>query len=197
MASTRDGATRLAPLAPDPADLEDRSARAWTERMAVRRLPDGRYAVETDRATYVADLSTGRCTCPDHEIRGERCKHLRRVAIEVTAARVPPPERPACAACGAPAREGEPPLCADCRLDPGDPARDRETGGRVLVLAVRPERADAVELPGLGHTVAAHPTNAAYDPDDPVVEAVYTDAVDRTPPRRYRFPRSRLERIEA
>jgi len=89
----RPRASRKAPLAPDTAALEDRSARAWTEAMAVRLLPDGRYAVESERgATYVVDLDARRCSCPDHEIRGVRCKHMRRVAIEITAGRLPTPD---------------------------------------------------------------------------------------------------------
>lgn len=80
------------PLAPDTATLDSRATRAWLERMAVRRLPDGRYAVETDSdTTYVVDLASGRCSCPDHEIRGAHCKHLRRVAIEITRGRLDPP----------------------------------------------------------------------------------------------------------
>jgi len=81
------------PLAPDTAALEDRSARAWTEPMSARPLPDGRYAVESgNAATYVIDLDDPRCSCPDHEIRGVRCKHMRRVAIEITRGRLPPPD---------------------------------------------------------------------------------------------------------
>ena len=30
---------------------------------------------------YLVDRREGRCTCPDHEHRGVRCKHLRRVAF--------------------------------------------------------------------------------------------------------------------
>jgi len=37
--------------------------------------------------TYTVDGRRGRCTCPDHEHRGARCKHLRRVAL-ATGARV-------------------------------------------------------------------------------------------------------------
>ncbi len=89
----RPRASRKAPLAPDTATLEDRSARAWTEPMAVRPLPDGRYVVESARdATYVVDLDERRCSCPDHEIRGVRCKHMRRVAIEITEGRLPTPD---------------------------------------------------------------------------------------------------------
>jgi hypothetical protein len=60
--------------------------------MAVRPLPDGRYAVDSGgAATYVVDLEAPRCSCPDHEIRGVRCKHMRRVAIEITRDRLPSP----------------------------------------------------------------------------------------------------------
>jgi hypothetical protein len=61
--------------------------------MAVRPLGDGRYTVESERgATYVVDLDARRCSCPDHEIRGVRCKHMRRVAIEITEGRLPAPD---------------------------------------------------------------------------------------------------------
>jgi len=95
MTRTKSGrGSRKAPLAPDTAALDARSARAWTEAMAVRALPDGRYAVESEGgATYVVDLDAGRCSCPDHEIRGTRCKHMRRVAIEITEGRIPAPPR--------------------------------------------------------------------------------------------------------
>ena len=176
--------------------------------MAVRPLGDGRYAVDSESgATYVVDLDTGRCTCPDHEIRGERCKHVRRVAIEVTAGRVPAPDeqRVDCAACGAPilvrgaadaSRDRPPHLCDDCALDPGDLAIDRETGERLLIVAVTDRRAADVEVPDAGHTVADHPTNRGYDPADPVVYAVYPASVRDEPPRRYAFPISRLDRVD-
>ncbi|OYR74477.1 hypothetical protein DJ71_19235, partial [Halorubrum sp. E3] len=60
--------------------------------MTVRPLRDRRYVVETDGGTYVVALDAGTCTCPDHAIRGSRCKHLRRVAMEVTAGTVPAPD---------------------------------------------------------------------------------------------------------
>ena len=91
--SERPRAARKTPLAPDTTALEDRSARAWTEAMAVHPLCDGRYAVESERgATYVVDPDIGECSCPDHEIRDVRCKHMRRVAIEITEDRVPAPD---------------------------------------------------------------------------------------------------------
>lgn len=84
--------TQKSPLAPNTELLDPRSARAWTEPMSVRRLPDGRYVIETDSGgTYVVDLEEALCSCPDHEIRKTRCKHLRRVAIEVTRGQVEPP----------------------------------------------------------------------------------------------------------
>lgn len=78
-------------LAPDIRSLSDRGARAWIERMAVAPLEDS-YLVETESGgSYVVDPVDGTCTCPDQRIRQEVCKHLRRVAIEITAGRVPPP----------------------------------------------------------------------------------------------------------
>lgn len=195
---------RRTALAPDVRRLDERAARAWTERMAVRPLAGGRYAVDSaSGATYVVDLSDGSCTCPDYQIRGERCKHLRRVAIEITTRRLPAPGKRAavCDACGidtfVPEGEGPPDLCGACRVEPGDVVRDRETDDRLVVARVTPERAYDVVIEGVGETVADYATNEGYPADDPVVEAVYLgDLARREHPRRYSFPLSRLERVD-
>ena len=189
-------------LAPDLRSLSERAIRAWTERMAVRPLGD-RYAVDSESgATYVVDPVAGTCTCPDQQLRGETCKHLRRVAIEITSRRVPPPgkHRVDCVACGTETLvdrdAAEPPLCPACDLERGEVVLDRETGDRLVVVGVTPDRADEVTIPEMGRTVADHPTNDGYPTDDPVVEAVYLGAVGREQPRRYSFPRSRLRRTD-
>lgn len=204
MTQARNGTPpRREPLAPDLSALDDRSVRAWTEPMTVRQLPDDRYAVDgKSGATYVVDLEQSTCSCPDHVIRGERCKHLRRTAIEVTRGRVPSPRtRPRfCAVCGGrlkPADGDEPPLCAACGPEPGEIVLDRGTGSRLLVVEVTANRADEVEIPDRGWTVADHPTNRGYDPDDPVIEAVYVEDIgEKDSPRRYSFPVSRIARRE-
>ena len=186
-------------LAPDLRRLSDRAIRAWVEEMAVRPLGD-QYAVDSESgATYVVDPIDGTCTCPDNEIRGETCKHLRRVAIEITAGRVPPPgqRREYCGACGAetfvPTDDPGPPLCEACRVELGDVVLDRETGDRLVVVAVTDKRADEVDIDGKT-TVAEYPTNDGYPADDIVVRAVYvSDAVGRDDPTQYSFPLSRLE----
>jgi hypothetical protein len=187
------------PLAPDTSRLDGRSARAWTEPMAVTALGEGRYEVQNrEGRAYVVDLPDGDCTCPDHRIRGESCKHLRRVAIEVTRGQVPAPGkvRGTCRGCGREAfvPEDGPSFCRGCRLEPGDLATDRETGDAVLVVRVTDERADAVEVDGTGRSVADYETNAGYPADDPVVEVVYPfgggKSLDER--RRYAFPHSRL-----
>lgn len=192
---------RRVALAPDFDRLDERSARAWRERMAVTPLGDGRYRVESEHGTYVVDLPDNDCTCPDQTYRHQRCKHLRRVAIEVTTGRVPPPGRRevGCDACGTAFLAGEdavPPfLCADCHVERGDAVSDRETGDLLVVTAVRPERASEAAVPGTDHTVATYPTNEGYPATDPVVEAVYAgDLARREDPTRYAFPRSRLRR---
>jgi hypothetical protein len=169
--------------------------------MAVRPLGEGRYVVKSQSgAEYLVDLPNGDCTCPDHEIRGERCKHLRRVAIEINERRVPPPGRVEgdCAICG---RESFLPeagaaVCADCWLDRGDVATDRETGDRVIVYRLTDETAEERYIDDADCTVADYPKNDGYPRDDPVVEVVYpvsgeADA-DLGERARYAFPYSRL-----
>jgi len=187
----------LVALAPDPGTLSERGLRAWTERMAVHPLGET-YAVESESgARYIVDPREGTCSCPDARMRDETCKHLRRVAIEITAGQVPPPgEHPACRSCGAETTPNEEPpvLCATCALEPGDIVLDRETGDRLVVVRVTPRRADEVEIAATNTTVAGHPSNEGYPDDDPVVEAVYVaDVTRRDDPRRYAFPLARLE----
>ncbi|WP_135303400.1 SWIM zinc finger family protein [Haloarcula amylovorans] len=192
-------------LAPDPSSLSSRAVRAWTERMAVRQQRDGTYAVATESGhTYVVDLRDHSCTCPDHEIRGERCKHLRRVAIEITARRIAPPgrQRARCDVCEEVTfvpEEAEPPhLCGNCRVAPGDIVVDRETGDSLVVAEVMNERANEYVIEATGKTVAAHDTNDGYPKDDIVVEVTYLgDATRNDNPRRYAFPYSRLNHTDA
>lgn len=191
--------SRKRALAPDLRRLDERAARAWTEQMAVRPLSGARYAVDSaSGATYVVDALAGTCTCPDHQIRGERCKHVRRVAIEITARQVPPPGRTwaVCDACGgetfAPEGAPAPHLCGTCALEPGEVVLDRETGDRLVVVRVTDRRADDVLIAAADSTVAAYPTNAGYPSDDLVVEATYLGDGDR----RYSFPLSRLQRTD-
>ncbi|MGQ3329758.1 SWIM zinc finger family protein [Halorubrum sp. FL23] len=182
-------------------ESDDRSSRAAAEEMTVRPLRDRRYVVETDGGTYVVALDAGTCTCPDHAIRGSRCKHLRRVAMEVTAGTVPAPDERvgACAVCGAetvvPFDAVGARLCDRHAFEPGTVVRDRETGKRLVVAAVTTERADAYRTDE-GRTVAEYPTNADYGAHEPVVEAVYVEAIRSDQSvgdgDRYGFPASRL-----
>jgi hypothetical protein len=171
--------------------------------MAVRPLRDGRYVVETDHGTYVVDLDARTCTCPDHAIRGSRCKHLRRVALDVSAGRVPPPsERTAvCAVCGGPTfvpmDATGPHLCERHALGPGDLVRDRESGDLLVVVAATGLRADEART-AEGKLVADYDTNDGYGDHEPVFEGVYLDSFDPDHPgrvTRYRFPASRLKPV--
>lgn len=190
-----------APLAPDPRELDARAARAWTEPMAVMPLGGGCYAVETDHGEYTVDLPGRRCTCPDYRYRHERCKHSRRVAIEINLERVPAPgqRRADCAVCGHEAfvpETADVPLCRDCRLADGDVAVDRETGDTLVVRRVRPDRADEHVIEATGKTVAEHDTNERYSADDLVVDVVYLgDKLRNREPRVYAFPYSRLRQV--
>jgi len=169
--------------------------------MAVTTLSGGCYTVATEHGEYTVDLPGRRCTCPDHRYRHERCKHIRRVAIEINLERVPAPgqRRADCAVCEREAfvpETVEPPLCDDCRLDPGDVAVDRETGDTLVVRGIRPEHADEHVIEATGKTVAAHDTNERYPADDLVVDVVYLgDELRTREPRVYAFPYSRLRRV--
>ena len=192
-----------------PADgTVGRAFRARVDPMTVRPLRDRRYVVETEGGTYVVDLDEKRCTCPDHAIRGSRCKHLRRVAIEITEGRVPAPdERTAvCAVCGertfVPMHATGPHLCDRHDLAPGDLVRDRETASLLVVTAATGQRADEATTDD-GRSVADYPTNADYGDHEPVFEAVYLESlrpvdgrVDLRGAKRYSFPASRLRRVE-
>ena len=191
-------------LAPDLREMSERAARAWAERMAVRHLGGARYAVDSQSgATYVVDAEAHSCTCPDHQIRGETCKHQRRVAIEITSRRVPPPgtRRVDCVACGTETfvsdASGPPALCGTCRVQAGDVVLDRETGDRLVVVAVTDRRADEVRIEPAETTVADYPTNEGYPADDIVVEVGYlSEFAGDTPRRTYSFPLSRLRRTD-
>jgi hypothetical protein len=166
--------------------------------MAVRPRRDGRYVVETAGGRYVVDPDGGSCTCPDARIRGARCKHRRRVAVEVAEGLVPAPgERTAvCAVCGGrtfvPSEATGPALCARHAFAPGSLVVDRETGDRLIVVAGPGGRADRVRTDE-GRLVAAYPSNAACGGHEPVFRVVYLDALRRDGPvRRYAFPASRL-----
>lgn len=189
----------------EAADRDDRSARARREPMTVRPLRDRRYVVETEGGTYVVALETGTCSCPDHEIRGSRCKHLRRVGIEVTDGRLPAPDERVgvCAVCGietiVPFGTAGPQLCERHDFERGEAVRDRETGTRLIVAGVTDRRADEYRTDER-RRVDAYPTNAAYGAHEPVVEAVYADSLGPAhgldDARRYGFPASRLVRAD-
>ncbi|UPW01432.1 TFIIB-type zinc ribbon-containing protein [Halorussus gelatinilyticus] len=208
MANTTASERTHASLPPVEGVTDIRSQRARMERMAVTPLGGGVYEIESQSGnTYSVDLPGGRCTCPDHNFRGVRCKHLRRVAMEVTEGRVPPPGQQAvtCRNCGDERFVDEtdrgPHFCEECGLDPGETVVDRETGDLLVVVRTTSRRADEVEITGHGCTVAEYSSNAAYRPDDVVVEAMYPvpaglGSGDLQPRhlRRYSFPRGRLAR---
>ncbi|GAB3677767.1 SWIM zinc finger family protein [Halopiger thermotolerans] len=204
-------ASPKAPLpVPTPDHLEERSLRARIEPMSVLALGDGLYEVESaSESTYLVDLGAGRCTCPDHVFRGARCKHVRRVAIEITEGRTPPPGEIAveCHDCGetlfVDEDADEPYYCDEHEIRPGDTVRDHETDDRLTVVDVSEYRSDAVQIGGTDETVAEYATNEDYDPGVPVVGAVYPHAsvkpngVVPSSLKVYVFPRTRLEKVTA
>lgn len=227
MTHARNTSASPASLSLPESELDRRSVRARTEPMTVEALGDALYEIRTENgSTYLVDLSSRRCSCPDHTFRDVRCKHLRRVAIEITESRVPAPGQVAvdCETCGTELfvsaerssadrsgaqrsrgdeAEAAPDYCRAHDLRPGTVVRDRETGDRLLVVTVSDRRADRVRVGESAYSVATYPNNRGYDPDGPVVGAVYPQSVEigsRGPEpdelRVYSFPRSRLERVE-
>lgn len=178
---------------------EGRAYRARAEPMTVRPLRDGRYVVESEGGTYVVDIERTTCTCPDNAIRGARCKHIRRVSLEIEAGAVPAPnerER-VCAVCGGrtfgPIDDWGPALCDRHDHAPGDVVRDRETGSLLVVVEALGERADEARTDE-GRLVSEYETNTAYGGQEPVFAAVYAESlpIDPGDARRYLFPASRL-----
>lgn len=77
------------------ANLEPRTRRARTEDMLVAlRKTGGIYSVRGESGnTYRVDIVEKNCTCPDQQRSTvERCKHLRRVEIELRNRTVPTPD---------------------------------------------------------------------------------------------------------
>ena len=176
-----------------------RASRARTEPMTLRPLRDGRTVVETDGGTYVVDSDHEQCTCPDAAIRGARCKHCRRVAIEAAAGRLPSAgcRLGVCAVCGnrTHASVDQPTaLCETHAFRVGEPVVDRETGSLLLVVEQTSDRADSRRTED-GRLIADIETNHHYGDHEPVIEVVYASAVDR-PARRYGFPASRLRHTD-
>ena len=62
-------------------DLDERDVRALQERMGVLPGAGDVYTVvgQNENGEYTVDVRRGRCSCPDHEYRDARCKHIRRV----------------------------------------------------------------------------------------------------------------------
>jgi hypothetical protein len=79
----------------DASTVEPRTQRARTEDMLVAlRKTGGIYSVRGESGnTYRADVATKECTCPDAQKSSvERCKHIRRVEIEIRNRTVPTPD---------------------------------------------------------------------------------------------------------
>ncbi|WP_226013594.1 hypothetical protein [Halomicrobium salinisoli] len=72
-------------------DDDPRTERAKTEDMDVSLLKKGGiYEVHSASDSYYdVDVVSGECSCPD---TADRCKHLRRVDLEITAGLVPRPD---------------------------------------------------------------------------------------------------------
>lgn len=103
---------------------EPRTRRARTEDMRVSlRKTGGIYTVQSESGnTYRVDVALEECSCPDHQRTStERCKHLRRVELEIQQRTVPTPD----------SRLPERPV-ADGGLETEDKAEDAPDGRRVV-----------------------------------------------------------------
>lgn len=83
-------------------NLDDRDIRALITPMTTLddigyvRDRDGQYSVTTDSGSeYTVDIHAETCTCPDHEYRGVKCKHIRRVEFETGLVAIPADVSPA------------------------------------------------------------------------------------------------------
>lgn len=79
----------------DGSTADPRTRRARTENMIVAlRKTGGIYTVRGESGnTYRVDVATEECTCPDHQKSSiDRCKHLRRVEMEIRNRTVPTPD---------------------------------------------------------------------------------------------------------
>lgn len=77
-------------------DLDDRSIKALLTPMTVIddcgdvAGAEGLFEVTTASGSeYIVDLVEETCTCPDHEYRGVRCKHIRRCEFETGRRAIP------------------------------------------------------------------------------------------------------------
>ena len=181
----------------------ERAHRARTEPMTLRPLRDGRTVVETDGGTYVVGAAHERCTCPDHAIRGVRCKHIRRVDIDAAAGAIPPAgaREGVCALCGEPVIvdcDQSTALCERHAVAPGECVLDRETGDLLVVVEATTDRADERWIDG-GRRIADVETNRHYGGHEPVIEVVYASALGRRAggaAKRYGFPAGRLRHTD-
>jgi hypothetical protein len=76
-------------------EVEQRTKRARTEQMTVTlRRTGGIYTVQSQSGNvYRVDVVQAECSCPDQRKRSvERCKHLRRVDMEIRNRTVPTPD---------------------------------------------------------------------------------------------------------
>lgn len=73
------------------AQLTDRDIRALSERMTVFVEAPGLFTVYAEASTYLVDLETEACECPDSEYRDPEggCKHIRRVRFTTGARDIP------------------------------------------------------------------------------------------------------------
>jgi len=76
--------------------LDELDARALSQYLTVlddvdrvRSAPDLFLVVSESGSEYLVDARGGACECPDHEYRGRRCKHLRRVAFATSRESIP------------------------------------------------------------------------------------------------------------
>jgi hypothetical protein len=77
-------------------DHDDLDVRALTQFLTVledvgraRDAEDLFIVVSESGSEYLVDIREGACECPDHEYRGRKCKHIRRVEFATGCRPVP------------------------------------------------------------------------------------------------------------
>ena len=140
----------------DHESIDNRTERALTEYMTVLDEGGDIYTVvgENENGSYQVDTRKGRCTCPDHEHRNARCKHLRRVAFATGEEAIPSEVDDVDPQLGD--HVGDEPITVEARTDEGAVATD---GG---VIAAAGDDSDEAQLPSDPDAITVGDTGCGF-----------------------------------